>query len=141
MKFRGVKDGFLVRLEKGDKVVASLTEFVKQQNIPSGVLLGIGAITDATLGIFDPEKKEYIKKDFKDYLEVGNLSGNISWLGTTGEPFVHLHVTISECSLNAYTGHLFEGTVSVTLEIYIKVFEEKLFRKSDPIAGFNFWQL
>lgn len=141
MKFRKVKDGFLVRLEKGDKVVASLAEFVRQQNIPSGVISGIGAITDATLGIFDIEQKEYFKKTFKDNLEVGNLTGNISWVEATGEPFVHLHATVSERSLCAYTGHLYEATVSVTIELYIRAFEEKLFRKPDPEVGFSFWQL
>jgi len=141
MIFRAVKDGYLVRLEKGEKVLDSLTGFVKQQNIPAGFITGMGAFAEATLGIFEPEKKEYFKKEFRGDLEVGNLTGNISWLEDGGEPFVHVHVTIADHSLCGCTGHLFEATVSVTLEIYIKVFKEKLIRKTDPEMGFNFWQL
>ena len=141
MKSREVKDGYLIRLEKGERVVASLTDFVKQNNIPAGFITGMGAFGEATLGIFEPEKKEYFKKEFRGDLEVGNLTGNISWLEETGEPFVHAHVTIADHSLCGCTGHLFEATVSVTLEVYIKAFKEKLIRKKDPEMGFNFWQL
>ena len=141
MKFRQVKDGYLVRLEKGEEVIAALTEFVRSNKIPSGFITGMGAVTNATLGLFDVETKEYVKKTFKDDLELGNLTGNISWMYDTGEPFVHAHVTVSDSSLSAFTGHLFEATVSVTLEAYIKVFKEKLIREKDPEAGYSFWQL
>ncbi|UCD95499.1 MAG: DNA-binding protein [Candidatus Zixiibacteriota bacterium] len=141
MKFRQVKDGYLVRLEKGEEVIASLAEFARGNEIPSGFITGMGAVTNATLGLYDIETKKYTKKTFKDDLELGNLTGNISWMHDTGEPFVHAHVTVSDCSLNAFTGHLFEATVLVTLEVYVKVFKEKLIREEDPEAGFSFWQL
>lgn len=141
MKYRKVKDGFLLRLEKGEEVVGALTEFVKNQDIPSGFITGMGAVRDATIGIFDIEKGEYIKKTFKDDLEVGNLTANISYLDDTDEPFVHCHIIVSDSSLSAYCGHLFEATVSVTLEVYIRAFKKKLTRKEDPELGFKFWQL
>jgi len=140
MKFRKVEDGFLLRLEKGEEVMGALTQFVKDREIHAGFITGMGAVTDATVGLFDTEKKEYLKKTFKDDIEVGNLTANISYLDDTGEPFVHAHVTVSDGSLCAFTGHLFEATVSVTMEIYIKAFKDKLIRKRDPEAGFNFWQ-
>jgi uncharacterized protein len=140
MKYRAVNNGYLIRLEKGEEVVASLTRFAREKNIPAGYFSGMGAVTDATLGIFDPDKKEYIKKEFADDLEVGNLTGNIAWLDDT-EPYVHCHITIADSSLNAYTGHLFEATVTITLELFVHVFEEKLFRELDPEMGFKFWQL
>jgi len=141
MKFRAVEDGFLVRLEKGEEVVSTLTAFVREQQISSGFISGMGAVTEATIGIFDIERKEYFKKSFENDLEIGNLTANISYLDETGEPFIHAHVTVSDHSLRAYTGHLFSATVLITLEIYIKVFKEKLIRKRDQTMGFNFWQL
>lgn len=140
MKFREVEDGFLVRLEKGEEVMGTLTKFVKEREIKAGFVTGMGAITDATVGLFDTEKKEYLKKTFKNDLEVGNLTANISYLDDTGEPFVHAHVTVSDGSLCAFTGHLFKATVSVTMEIYIRAFGKRLIRKKDPEAGLNFWQ-
>jgi predicted DNA-binding protein with PD1-like motif len=140
MKYRTVNNGYLIRLEKGEEVVASLTEFAKRKNIPTGYFSGMGAVTDVTLGIFDPFKKEYIKKEFADDLEVGNLTGNIAWLDDT-EPYVHCHATVADGSLNASTGHLFRATVTITIELFVYVFEEKLFREMDPKMGFKFWQL
>jgi predicted DNA-binding protein with PD1-like motif len=141
MKFREVEDGYLVRLERGEKVIENLSRFVKDQNIPAGFIMGIGAVRDATMGIYSPEKGEYFKKTFKDDLEVGNLTGNISYLDDTGEPVVHCHATIANHSLEASTGHLFEAVVSVTMEIHIRRFKKKLVRIKDPDMGFNFWQL
>jgi len=140
MKFREVKNGYLLRLEKGEEVIGAITQFVREKNIPAGFISGIGAVGDATLGIFDRDKKAYMKKKFSGDLEVGNLTGNIAYLNDN-EPYPHCHITVSDSSLNAYTGHLFEATVTITLEIFIFVFENKLYRKEDPTMGFKFWQL
>ena len=141
MKSRKVEDGWLIRLEKGEPVIETLTGFAKENHIPSGFITGMGAVTDATVGIYSPEKKEYIKQHFRCDLEVGNLTANIAWLEDSGEPFVHTHVVLADQSLRAITGHLFEATVLVTLEIYIRVFNDKLIRKLDKKMGFKFWEL
>jgi len=141
MKSRKVEDGWLIRLDKDERVIETLTRFVKELHIPAGFISGMGAVTDATIGIFDREKKEYIKKYFNCDLEVGNLTANISWLEESDEPFIHSHITLSDHSLKAITGHLFEAKVLVTLEIYIRVFNDKLIRKKDKKIGFKFWEL
>jgi predicted DNA-binding protein with PD1-like motif len=141
MKFRKVEDGYLVRLEKGEEIVGSLTDFVREKQIPAGFITGMGAVSNATIGIFDTEKREYIKKTYKGDLEIGNLTANISYFEDSDEPFVHCHVTMSDSSLNAFTGHLFEARVSVTLEVYVRTLKKKLVRKEDPGMGFKFWQL
>ena len=140
MKFRKVSDGYLVCLEKGEEVIGTLTQFVKDQKIPAGYLSGMGAVTNATIGLFDSEAGEYHRKTYSQDLEVGSMTANISYL-ENGEPFVHCHIVVSDISLRAFTGHLFEATVSVTLEIYIRVFKEKIMRIEEPGTGFKFWQL
>jgi len=141
MKFRPIEDGYLVLLEKGENVLETLKKFVKEQKIPGGMISGVGAVTDATLGIFDYQKKEFVTKTFMDELEIGHLCANISYLSDSNEPFIHCHLVVSDSSLGAYAGHLMEGTVSLTLELYIKTFKEKIIRGKDPEIGFSFWQL
>jgi len=141
LKFRKVEDGFLVKLDKGDEVISTLTGFVKDQNIPSGFMTGMGSVKNATIGIFNARVNQYITKIYRDELEVGNLSGNIAWLEDSGEPFIHCHITVSNESLEAYTGHLFEATVLATMEIYIRVFKERLYRRVDPEMGNHLWHL
>jgi predicted DNA-binding protein with PD1-like motif len=69
------------------------------------------------------------------------MTGNITYLKDTGEPFLHCHITIADRSLSAFTGHLFSAIVSVTLEVFIRTFKEKVYREQEPGTQFKFWQL
>ncbi|UCE20356.1 MAG: DNA-binding protein [Gemmatimonadota bacterium] len=139
MKWKKVEGGYLVRLERGEDVLGTLTEFVGRRDIKSGTIQGLGAIKDLVLGIFDPEKKEYIKRTFEEDLELGNLTGNISILD--GKPLLHCHVTAAGTDLKAYTGHLFSATVSVTGEFVITPFAEEITRAPDEDVGLNLLDL
>ena len=135
MKWKKIDNGYLVRLERGEEVLSTLTDFVGQQNIQGGTIQGLGAVKDLVLGIFDPEKKGYVKRTFREDLELGNLTGNISYLD--GKPLLHCHVTVAGTDLNAYTGHLFSAVVSVTGEFCIRPFSEKITRSLDEEVGLN----
>jgi len=141
MKLRSEKGAYLLRLEKGDEIIASLKKVAEENISTGGFIFGMGAVNKATIGIYNPEKGEYFQKTFEGDLEVGNLIGNISYLEDSDEPVIHCHVTLADHSLSAYTGHLFEAYVSVTLEVYIRVFNKKLRRAPEPGTDFKFWQL
>jgi predicted DNA-binding protein with PD1-like motif len=117
MQFKKTQNGFMVRLIKGEEVIASLSSFVEEQKIPGGFLFGLGAFKDATLGYFDSEKKEYVKNFFKEDMEFGSLTASISYV--EGKPFVHAHVAASGPDAKAYFGHLFSATISATGEFFI----------------------
>ena len=135
MKWKKLESGFILRLERGEEVLTTLTDFVEQQHIQSGTIQGLGAIKDLVLGIFDPEMKEYVKQTFNEDLELGNLTGNISSLD--GKPVLHCHVTVAGTDLKAYTGHLFSAIVSVTGEFFIRPFPEQITRALDEEVGLN----
>ncbi len=141
MKYRKVENGFLIRLEKGEEVIGTLGEFVREQNIRAAQLSGIGAVADATIGIFSSQLNQYITKMYRGFLEVGNITGSISIEGETGEPFVHAHITVSNEQYGTLTGHLFEATVIITLEIFLRTFKEELIRRKDTDLEYPFWQL
>jgi predicted DNA-binding protein with PD1-like motif len=137
MKSRKVAGGYVVRLDRGEEVMASLAAFVKKNDIPSGFLQGIGSIRDFELGYFDPDINEYSRRRFEPAVEVVSLTGNISWLDN--KPFVHAHVAVAGPDQNPVGGHFFSGIVAVTLEIFVRVFAERLTRTKDPDIGFNRW--
>ncbi len=139
MRSRRVPGGYLVRLDKGEEALSTLTEFVTDKKIPCGVLQGIGAVHDVELGYFDLKINNYRRKKVKRTVEVVSLLGNISYL--KNKPFVHAHVTVAGPDQKLLGGHFFKGTVAVTLEIYIQVINRKLHRYHDPEMGFNFWDL
>ena len=139
MKWKKVESGFVLRLERGEEVLTTLTDFVGLQHIQSGTIQGLGAIKDLVLGIFDPEMKEYVKQTLNEDLELGNLTGNISNLD--GKPLLHCHVTVAGTDLKAYTGHLLSAIVSVTGEFFIRPFSEQITRALDKEVGLNLLDL
>lgn len=139
MQFKKVHNGFLIRLVKGEEIIAALSTFVEEQKIPGGFVFGLGAFNDATLGYFDSAKKEYLKNHFKDDMEFGSLTGSISYL--EGKPFVHAHVAASGPDSRVHFGHLFSATISATGEFFIIPSDARIERKADPETGLNLLDL
>jgi predicted DNA-binding protein with PD1-like motif len=128
-----------LKLEPGEEVLATLGEFVKRQRVRSGFLTGIGAARDVVLGCFDPRTRTYSKRTFRGDCEVAALVGNIAWAGK--EPVAHIHAVISTPRLNAYAGHLFSATVTVTGEVALVPGAKKLERTPDPRCGLRLLRL
>jgi uncharacterized protein len=139
MRSRAVAGGYLVRLDRGEEVVAVLTSLAARRKIECGFLQGIGAVEDAEIGYFDLARKRYRRRTITPVAEVVGLSGNISVLN--GQPFIHAHIILAGPDQKVTGGHLFAATVAITLEIYVRVIRRRLVRKHDPKTGFNFWQL
>lgn len=139
MKWKKAETTYIVRLEKGEEVLSTLTEFVREQNIQGGSIQGLGAVKDLELGLYDPHQKTYIKRTFEDDMELGNLTGNISHF--EGHPILHCHVTVAASDLQAYTGHLFSASVAVTVECIIIPLSVRLTRARDEAVGLNLLDL
>ena len=139
MKFRKIPGGYLIRLEKGEEAIETLTGFVLSRKIPCGLIQGIGAVQDVELGYFDIKAKKYRRKKIRRTVEVVGLQGNISYIDK--KPFVHTHIAIAGPDQKLMGGHFFRGTVAVTLEIHLQVINRRLNRFHDPEMGFNFWHL
>ena len=107
----------LVRLDKGEPVLASLHEYVGRRRIRGGSVVGLGAIEAAEIGYFDPQRKAYDRTTIPGARELLSLVGTISRLD--GAPFVHAHVTLAGPDHSVVGGHLFEARVAVTGEFVI----------------------
>jgi predicted DNA-binding protein with PD1-like motif len=139
MQFRKTKNGFLIRLIKGEEIISSLSGFVEEQKILGGFIFGLGAFRNATLGYFDSAKKEYVKNSFEDDMEFGSLNASISYV--EGKPFIHAHVVAAGSDAKACFGHLFSATISATGEFFIIPSDVKIERKADPDVGLNLLDL
>jgi len=149
MQYLKIKDGYVLRLETGEEIIATLKDFVTDKKIKSGFLNGIGAGKEITLGYFDYPKKSYHKRFFPEEFEFASIIGNIAWLETEprsgtqerGEPIIHVHATVSPENFISYSGHLFSGIVTATCEIVIWTIEKKLKRAPDKNTGLNLLDL
>ena len=135
MQVRDCGSGYLIRLEIGEAVVASLTSLVRRKRIKSGWLLGLGAVDKAVLGVYDLKRRKYDKRTFKSIHELINLTGDISWLGK--DPVLHVHAVIADHALKTSGGHLFEARCAITVEVMLTPWTNKAARKSDAVTGLN----
>ena len=136
MKTKRTEDGFLVVLDVGDEIIESLKGLAADERIGVASLTGIGAIRDAVLGYLDINQKQYLKREFgSDSMELVSLTGNLALLD--GKPVAHLHAVIGDRELRLYGGHLFQATASVTVEIYLRIYEGEVMRQYDPDSGAN----
>ena len=136
MKVKRTENGFLVVLEVGDEVIAALKKLAAAERIGMASLTGIGAVKDVTLGYLDLDQKEYLKREFNgDSMELVSLTGNLAVLD--GEPVAHCHAVIGDREMRVFGGHLFQATVSVTAEIFLRVYVGEIVRQFDRDTGAN----
>ena len=128
-----------VRLERGEPICASLKAVCAQYNITAGVIAGLGAVKDATVCLFDPEEKRYHETALSAFMELTNLTGNVSVMD--GDVYLHLHATLADRTGHAFGGHLKEATIGATAELFITVLPGTIGRFHDDATGLNLWEL
>jgi predicted DNA-binding protein with PD1-like motif len=135
MDAKKIDQGWLVRIDRGEEIVETLTRFLEEKTVSSGFLGGIGAVVDPELGLYTMKTREYLRRRFEGEYEIAALTGNVSLL--EGKPFAHLHALLSDADCSVIGGHLFEAKVGVTCEITLTVFAEALHRRRDESTGLN----
>lgn len=128
-------DGYLIRINRGGKIVASLQDLAKKEKIKAGFFTGIGATDETTLAHYSVENQKYSEKKFDLALELTNLTGSLATLD--GQPAVHAHGTLADDKFQVLAGHLVEARVSGTCEIFLKVLGEEIKKKFDKETGLN----
>ena len=125
----------IIRFDKGESFPGRLAEWCAEENVrAAAIVAGVGMLSDIEIGRYDG--KEYEKETVHPSSEILSLQGNVSM--KEGEPFVHLHVSLADEELCARGGHLFSGTVSMTIELAMIETDSHFTRV--PTGG-TFWQL
>jgi hypothetical protein len=123
---------------KDEDMLDSLTSFIRENEIKSGFINGIGALSTAQLGYFDGT--DYQKFVISENVELTSLSGNIALLN--GEPMLHIHALVSDPSGTTKGGHVFSGCIiDPTGEFIIHEFTDSMERSLDPPSGLNLLNL
>jgi predicted DNA-binding protein with PD1-like motif len=135
MQSKKVENGYLIRIDKGEELMAAIIGFIAEKGIPSGVISGIGALTDVELGYFNRDRQEYQRQKFDNIYELLSLKGNISYID--GKPIVHAHCILGRNDYGLIGGHLFSGEVAVTAEVFVQVFNERISRAMNPELKLN----
>ena len=129
---------FVLRIEKGESAINTITQFCLEHKIESGFFNGIGAVDMAEIAHYNLQTKQYSTKQIEKPLEVTNITGNIAWYNEA--PIVHAHVTLSDDEMRAIGGHVVELRVSGTLELFFTS-TKKLVKDVDPVTGLKLFSL
>jgi len=133
MQFQKIDNSYIVHVEKGEKVMDTLTQFCIDRNITSGQLSGIGAVKNVDIGAYNITSKEYIHKIFDSILELLSFQGNVAI--KDDEPFIHAHITLGNHDMEVSGGHLFEMEVAAVGEFIIHDFKDKTHRVLNEEIG------
>ena len=138
MEFRKFDNNYVIRIDKGEEIITSLTKLCKEEDIRVGTIIGIGAVDRLTVGLFNPTTKVYQKEEFKDNYEIVNLTGNISRMDD--EVYIHAHISVTDATYKAIGGHLNEAYVSATCEITITKIDGTVNRRFDEEIVLNLYE-
>ena len=128
------EESLIVVLNKGDRLIETITHLVEKHEIKGGFISGIGALSNVELGYYQLEKKTYLRKTFQeDDYELLSLKGNITL--KENAPYVHVHAVLGRKDFSTFGGHLFEATVAVTVELTIVPFGKMPRREINEAIG------
>jgi len=135
MIFKKFGNKYILRIDRGEEVVATLKTFCTDQNITLGAVTAIGAANRATIGLFNTETKQYQSTELTGDFEITSVAGNISTMH--GEVYLHLHATLSDAQYHTFGGHLNAAFISGTCELIIDVMDGACDREFSGTVGLN----
>ena len=133
MRYKKVENQYILKIEKGELVHASIHEFCNENGIKNASLEGIGAVEWVRCGYYDRDTKEYLFKETEEVVEVVSYLGNV--MIKEDSIFVHAHGSFSDESNVMFGGHVDEMRVGVVMEIILKPLSSKIERKFDEEIG------
>ncbi|KUJ89705.1 PPC domain-containing DNA-binding protein [Thermoanaerobacter uzonensis] len=131
---------FMGRFPYGKDLLEEINKVIASENIRSGEIRIIGAVSKAVFGYYDAQSKNYIYISKDEHMEILNATGNISV--KDGKPFAHVHITLADKNGNAFGGHLMEGTIIFAAEFVITDYgDNNLERFYDETTGLQLWNI
>src|SRR5271168_827980 len=121
---------YAVIFYQGDEAFSGLLEFAEKYQVTSAHFTAIGALSGATVGWFDPQRKMYKKIPINGQHEVIGMSGDIALY--QGRPVVHTHMVVGGPDGTTRAGHVLEAYASPTVEAMVTVDPVAMRKRFDP---------
>ncbi len=135
MEFRRFENTYVIRMDRGEEVMATLTALCRQEGIRLASVEAIGAVDRAVVGLYDVGEKVYHRKEFTEPMELTGLLGTVT--EKDGKPYLHLHATFCDANMQAHGGHVNELHISATCEMILRILPSRVGRRMDEVTGLN----
>lgn len=127
---------YAVILDVGDEIVEALTTFSTEAGIDAASFTAIGAVSEAILGFFDLQLRDYRHIPVPGQAEIVSLVGDVTRNASEMPgPTVHGHMVIARSDGSTVGGHLLRALVRPTLEVVLTETPAHLRRSYDPALG------
>lgn len=139
MKWKMTENTLMLRIDRGEEILASVQKACEENNIRLGAVSAIGAVDHAVIGLYRVEEHAYHSHALDGEMELTALVGNVTT--KDGSLYLHLHATLADEAGHAFGGHLNEARISGTCEMMIQRLDGEVGRTVDPETGLNAWDL
>ena len=122
-------------LKAGATIPDDILAIVRREKMVTARVEAIGGVKELRLAYFDHDTKRYEEHDFKEFLEVTGLLGNVTLKDR--KPFLHIHGTFGRRDLSTLAGHVMTAKVFPLLEVVITPTRNRALRRFDDDLGLN----
>jgi len=122
-------------LKAGSKIPDDILAIAKKERVVTARVEAIGGVEEVRLAYFNRHARRYEEHDFKEFLEVTGILGNVTL--KDGKPFLHIHGTFGRSDLSTLAGHVMTAKVFPLLEVVITPTKNRALRKFDDGLGLN----
>jgi predicted DNA-binding protein with PD1-like motif len=130
----------LGRLPHGKDLIISIGDFCTASDIQTATFSVIGAVSSATIGVYDQKQHVYVTFTEHADMEIVNCIGNVSLEDKT--PVIQSHIVLADEHGKITGGHLFSETILFAGEIDLQeMIGEPLERVYDEKTGLMLWNL
>lgn len=135
MEYRQFGDVYVVRMDPGEEIVATLTKLCEKEQIFLAGVEAIGAANRAQLCVYDVQRRVFHQRELTGAMEIASLTGTVT--RKDGQVYLHLHAVVCDENLIAHGGHVKAMTVSATCEMLIRTLPGEVGRRPDEATGLN----
>ena len=130
----------LGRLPHGKDMITSIENFCIASDIQTATFSVIGAVSSATIGVYDQKQHVYVTFTENAAMEIVNCIGNVSLKDKT--PVIKSHIVLADEHGKIMGGRLFSDTILFAGEIDLQEMTgESLERVYDDETGLRLWNL
>lgn len=138
MKYKRVNEGeiarrFILVCALEDDVLQALQQFCECERVAAASICGVGGFRSGCVAFYDMEAKRYERIAVDEQVEVLSFLGNVT--AYQGKPRLHVHCILGHRDGHTTGGHLLEGIVRPTLELFIDEIPSNIHRTDRPEIG------
>ena len=138
MEYRRFQNKVFVRIDRGEDIQEQRKRSCGTKQITLAEVKALGALSEFTVGLFNPDTKQYDSHTYHELTEITSLWGTVTT--REGEHYDHLHLSAAGQDNRALGGHMSRAVVGGTCEMVLDVVDGTVERQMSDEIGLNLFK-